>query len=108
MMITAGLGAKNALPAVRALAARFGASLGATRRMVDEGLLPYEMQVGLTGKRVNPKVYLAVGVSGAVHHLVGMERSGTVIAVNPDPKAPIFDYADFGIVATAEELAALV
>lgn len=108
LLVAAGIGARNALPVVEALAKHFSGTLAATRRMVDEGVLPYELQVGLTGKTVAPAVYLAVGVSGAVHHLVGMQRSGTVIAVNPDPKAPIFDYADFGIVATAEELATLL
>lgn len=108
LLVAAGLGARNALPVVEALAKRFSGTLAATRRMVDEGFMPYELQVGLTGRTVAPAVYLAVGVSGAVHHIVGMQRSGTVIAVNPDPKAPIFDYADFGIVATAEELAALL
>ncbi|MBE6595018.1 MAG: hypothetical protein E7644_04395 [Ruminococcaceae bacterium] len=108
LLVTAGLGARQALDTVRALAERFSGTLAATRRMVDEGVLPYELQVGLTGRTVAPAVYLAVGVSGAVHHIVGMQRSGTVIAVNPDPKAPIFNYADVGVVATAEELSALL
>jgi electron transfer flavoprotein alpha subunit len=58
----------------------------------------YDAQVGLTGKTVSPPVYIAIGVSGAVHHIVGMQRSGTVIAINPDKNAPIFEYADYGIV----------
>ena len=62
------------------------------------------MQVGLTGKTVSPRVYIAVGVSGAVHHIVGMQKSGTIIAINPDRNAPIFEYADFGIVANMEEV----
>ena len=65
--------------------------------MVDNGILPYGMQVGLTGKTVSPSVYVAIGISGAVHHIAGMQRSGTVIAINPDKDAPIFQYADFGI-----------
>ena len=105
LVIAAGFGAKEQMPLVRALAEKYGADLAATRKMVDHDLLPYEWQVGLTGKTVSPAVYLAIGVSGAVHHLVGMQRAGTVIAVNPDRDAPIFDYADYGIVATAEELA---
>ena len=56
------------------------------------------MQVGLTGKTVSPPVYIAIGVSGAVHHIVGMQRAKTVIAINPDKNAPIFEYADYGIV----------
>ncbi|MCM1188176.1 MAG: FAD-binding protein [bacterium] len=78
--------------------------LAASRAAVDAEILPYERQVGMTGKSVSPAVYIAVGISGAVHHIAGMRRSGTVIAVNPDAKAPIFDYADIGIVCTAEEL----
>ena len=65
-------------------------------------MLPYEKQVGITGKSVNPVVYLAIGISGAVHHITGMKQSATVIAVNQDRKAPIFDYADYGIVANFE------
>ena len=72
--------------------------------MVDGGFAPYREQVGLTGKTGSPAVYLAVGISGAVHHLAGMDRSGTVIAVNPDPHVPIFDYADFGILSNFSKL----
>lgn len=80
--------------------------IAASRLTVDAEMLPYERQVGITGKSVNPAVYLAIGISGAVHHIAGMKQSGTVIAVNPDRKAPIFDYADYGIVGTAEEVTA--
>ena len=76
----------------------------ASRGAVDMDMLPYAKQVGLTGKRVSPAVYVAIGISGAVHHIAGMQQSGTVIAINPDQDAPIFDYADFGIIATAEEI----
>ena len=76
----------------------------ASRGAVDLDMLPYHKQVGLTGKRVSPAVYVAIGISGAVHHIAAMQQSGTVIAVNPDKNAPIFDYADFGIVSTAEEI----
>ena len=99
-----GYGAKDCLDTVKAFAERINAMCTATRKMVDNGYLPYDMQVGLTGKTVSPPVYITVGVSGAVHHIVGMERSGTVIAINPEKDAPIFDYADYGILATAEEL----
>ena len=80
--------------------------IAASRLAVDAEMLPYERQVGITGKSVNPAVYLAIGISGAVHHIAGMKQSGTVIAVNPDRKTPIFDYADYGIVGTAEEVTA--
>lgn len=78
--------------------------LAASRLAVDSEMFPYEKQVGMTGKTVSPPVYIAVGISGAVHHIAGMKQSGTVIAINPDKKAPIFDYADYGIIATAEEV----
>lgn len=108
VIVAAGYGAKDALDTVRAFAARISASLAATRKAVDNDLLPYAAQVGLTGKTVSPALYLAVGVSGAVHHLVGMERAGTVVAINPDKSAPIFDYADYGILGRAEELTQLL
>lgn len=78
--------------------------MAGSRLAVDSEMLPYEKQVGMTGKTVSPPVYIAVGISGAVHHIAGMKQSGTVIAINPDRHAPIFDYADYGIVATAEEV----
>ena len=104
VILTAGWGARDALAKTKRLALTLGAELCASRRMVDQGILPYEMQVGLTGRTVAPSVYVAVGVSGAVHHLVGMRASGTVLAVNPDPDAPIFRYADYGFLCRAEEL----
>ncbi len=97
IMVAAGWGVKDRLDSVRALADSLGAELVASRKMVDNGVLPYAMQVGLTGKTVSPPVYIAVGVSGAVHHVAGMQRSGTVVAINPDRNAPIFEYADYGI-----------
>ena len=66
---------------------------------MDNDLLSYDIQVGLTGKTVSSPIYIAIGISGAVHHIVGMERAGTVIAINPDKNAPIFDYADYGILS---------
>lgn len=104
IVIAAGYGAKDSLDGIKAFAASHSASLAATRKMVDNGILPYDMQVGLTGKTISPDVYIAVGVSGAVHHIVGMQRAGTVIAINPDREAPIFEYADYGILADADIL----
>ncbi len=104
IILAAGYGVKDHMEPVQALAARLGASFAASRKLVDGGYAKYEAQVGLTGKTVAPPIYIAVGISGAVHHIAGMERSGTVIAVNPDKEAPIFAYADFGIVSRAEDL----
>ncbi len=103
-VVAAGWGAKGAPEKVAAIRAALGAAPAASRKAVEEGLAPYAHQVGLTGRSIAPAVYVALGISGAVHHIVGMEQSGTVIAVNPDKNAPIFDYADFGIVARVEDL----
>ena len=98
IIVAAGFGVKHKIDEIKAFADEIGAELCATRKLVDNGYAQYEMQVGLTGKTLSPPVYIAIGVSGAVHHIVGMQRSGTVIAINPDKDAPIFDYADYGIV----------
>lgn len=78
--------------------AQIGAELCASRGLVDMGAVPYDRQVGLTGKNVASKIYIAVGISGAVHHTCAIEQSKVIIAVNPDGNARIFDYADYGIV----------
>ncbi|MBQ9071440.1 MAG: FAD-binding protein [Clostridia bacterium] len=98
IIIGMGFGVKDQTNEVRALAERIGAELGASRKLVDNGYADYEIQLGLTGKTVSPPVYIAIGISGAVHHVAGIERAGTVIAINPDKNANIFDYADYGIV----------
>ena len=100
IIVAAGWGGKDCLDSVRNFADSLQAELAASRKMVDNGFLPYPMQVGLTGKTVSPPVYIAIGISGAVHHIAGMERTGTVIAINPDRDAPIFEYADYGILAS--------
>ncbi len=104
ILVGIGFGAKENIEKVKAFAEKIGADITATRKMVDNDFLPYNLQVGLTGKTVAPAVYIAVGVSGAVHHVVGMQRSNTVIAINHDKDAPIFDYADYGIVANVEDV----
>lgn len=104
ILVAAGVGVKTQVEKVKAFADALGAELVASRRMVDDGVLPYAAQVGLTGRTVAPPVYIAVGVSGAVHHIVGMQQAGTVIAINPDKNAPIFYYADYGIVTEFENV----
>lgn len=104
MMVALGLGAIHFKDKIFRFAEEYGAEMGASRGAVDAEVMPYENQIGLTGKSISPAVYVAIGISGAVHHIEGMKRSGTIIAINKDKDAPIFDYADFGIVADAEEI----
>lgn len=97
-----GVGSKEGFEKLAALAHKLGAGLGATRTAVDAGFAPFRCQVGMTGVTVCPRLYIAVGISGAVQHLAGMSGAEKVIAINSDPKAPIFDYADYGIVGDWE------
>lgn len=104
LVFAIGKGALSVKEEIIACAAKYRGTLAASRACVESGGVPYEWQVGLTGRSIAPKIYLAFGISGAIHHIVGMERSGTVIAVNTDPNAPIFSYADYGIVGKAEDV----
>jgi electron transfer flavoprotein alpha subunit len=100
LIVSVGRGIKEPenIEMVRKLAEALGAELAASRPICDAGWLPMERQVGSSGQTVSPKMYLAVGISGAIQHLVGMKGSRTVVAINKDPNAPIFEIADYGIV----------
>jgi len=106
LIVSVGRGIKEAenIPLVQDLAKALGAELAASRPICDNCWLPLERQVGSSGQTVSPKLYLAVGISGAIQHLVGMKGSQCVVAINKDPDAPIFEVADYGIVGDLFEV----
>ena len=99
-----GIDSQDNLPMVEALASAMGAEIASSRPVVDMGWLPPYRQVGSSGQAVSPKLYLSVGISGAIQHVVGMKGSKNIVAINKDPEAPIFEISDYGVVGDILEI----
>ena len=105
-IVSVGRGIKKPenMELMKELAEILGAELAASRPVCDDGWLPLDRQIGSSGQTVTPKLYMALGISGAIQHIVGMKNSETIVAINKDPYAPIFDIADYGIVGDLFEV----
>jgi len=99
-----GIKSQDHIELAQKLAQAMGAELAASRPICDAGWLPMDRQIGSSGQTVAPKLYVALGISGAIQHLVGMKGSRTIVAINKDPEAPIFEIADYGIVGDLFEV----